>query len=425
MPRRRAARSLDRNLRGENMPEQSAPVRMRTIVRIPDFRALWVAEAQSLVGDQLARVALAVLAYERTGSPAVTGLVYALTFLPAIVGGATLSGLADRLPRRALMIWCDLIRAALLTVMAVPGMPLAALCCLLVAIVLVGRPFAAAQIALLRDVLAGDSYVVGSGLRMITDQFSQLAGFATGGLIVASIGVRPALLVDAATFVLSATILRVAVVSRPAPAAPDAVAAGSRPDQSLRAALALIFRDNRLRTLLGMGCLATFHVVPEGVAPAYAASLGTGAAAVGLLMAALPLGTVIGTLLLVRRPPGQRSRLLAPLAILTALPLIACAAHPGLAASIALWATSGVFSSYQVEAVASFVSSVPGHHRGRSVGIASSTVIATQGMGLIGFGLLADQWGAAHAVAFAGALAVALALPLAVSWLRVVRASQV
>jgi MFS family permease len=425
VPRRRAARSLDRNLRGENMPEQSAPVRMRTIVRIPDFRALWVAEAQSLVGDQLARVALAVLAYERTGSPAVTGLVYALTFLPAIVGGATLSGLADRLPRRALMIWCDLIRAALLTVMAVPGMPLAALCCLLVAIVLVGRPFAAAQIALLRDVLAGDSYVVGSGLRMITDQFSQLAGFATGGLIVASIGVRPALLVDAATFVLSATILRVAVVSRPAPAAPDAVAAGSRPDQSLRAALALIFRDNRLRTLLGMGCLATFHVVPEGVAPAYAASLGTGAAAVGLLMAALPLGTVIGTLLLVRRPPGQRSRLLAPLAILTALPLIACAAHPGLAASIALWATSGVFSSYQVEAVASFVSSVPGHHRGRSVGIASSTVIATQGMGLIGFGLLADQWGAAHAVAFAGALAVALALPLAVSWLRVVRASQV
>src|SRR4051812_31180366 len=170
------------------MLDESVRVGVGAVLRVPEFRALWVAEAQSLLGDQLARVALAVLAYQRTGSPAVTGLVYALTFLPAIAGGAVLSGLADRLPRRALMIWCDLIRAALLAAMAAPGMPLWLICTLLVLAVLAGRPFAASQLALLPVVLPGESYVVGSGLRLVTDQIAQLIGFASGGLIVAAIG---------------------------------------------------------------------------------------------------------------------------------------------------------------------------------------------------------------------------------------------
>src|SRR6266568_1516199 len=107
------------------MPEISARIGVGTVLRVPEFRALWVAEAQSLLGDQLARVALVVLAFQQTGSPAVTGLIYALTFLPAVVGGAALSGLADRFPRRTLMIACDVLRAGLLAAMAVPGMPLA------------------------------------------------------------------------------------------------------------------------------------------------------------------------------------------------------------------------------------------------------------------------------------------------------------
>ncbi|MFC7643743.1 hypothetical protein ACFQX6_25435 [Streptosporangium lutulentum] len=52
-----------------------------------EFRALWFAVVLSRGGTQLARVALAVLAYQRTGSPAVTALVYALTLLRAIIGG--------------------------------------------------------------------------------------------------------------------------------------------------------------------------------------------------------------------------------------------------------------------------------------------------------------------------------------------------
>ncbi len=406
------------------MPDESVRDGVGTVLRVPEFRALWVAEAQSLLGDQLARVALAVLAYERTGSPAVTGLVYALTFLPAVAGGAVLSGLADRLPRRALMIWCDLIRAGLLAAMAAPGMPLAVICCLLVVAVLAGRPFAASQLALLPDVLSGESYVVGSGLRMVTDQLAQLVGFASGGLIVAAVGTRSALLVDAATFVVSAAIVRSCVRHRPAAAAGRRAAEGLRSGRSVRSAVGLIFGDARLRILLGLGCLAAFHVVPEGVAPAYAAALGAGTPAVGVLMAALPLGTAVGAWLLLRMSPERRSRLIGPLAVLTAAPLIACVFKPGLALSTGLWAASGLFAAYQVQASASFVRSIPDHRRGQVIGLASSSMIAAQGIGLIGFGALADHWGAANAISFAGAAAFVLALPLAAGWYRAIVADR-
>src|SRR5690348_14981116 len=83
----------------------------REVAAIPQFRALWLGQGMSLLGDQLAQVALAVLVYSRTASPLATAAVYALTYLPPIVGGPLLSGLADRYPRRRVMLWCDMLRA--------------------------------------------------------------------------------------------------------------------------------------------------------------------------------------------------------------------------------------------------------------------------------------------------------------------------
>lgn len=394
-----------------------------SVLRVREYRALWVAEAQSLLGDQLARVALVVLAYRQTGSPAVTGLIYALTFLPAIFGGVTLAGLADRLPRRTLMICCDLLRAALVACMAIPRVPLAVLCCLLILAVVAGRPFAASQLALLPEVLPGDTLVAGTGLRMVTDQLGQLLGFAVGGFVVAGLGPAAALLVDAATFVVSAIIIRLGVRHRPAarPATGDAVARGTA--TSVRSAVALVFGDVRLRTLLGFGCLAAFHVVPEGLAPAYADSVGGGAASIGVLMAMLPLGTAFGAWALLRWPAQRRSHAVGPLALATALPLVACGFGPAIPVSLALWAASGLCSAYQMQASAAFVAAVPDAGRGAAVGIASSAIIAAQGLGLVGFGAVADYLGAPAAVAIAGSVAFVMGVPLALTWWRTSRES--
>ena len=87
--------------------ESSARVTFRDVFGVREFRALWGAAVLSLVGDQIAIVALTWLVFERTDSPLLSAATYAISFLPWIIGGPLLSGLADRLPRRDVMVACD------------------------------------------------------------------------------------------------------------------------------------------------------------------------------------------------------------------------------------------------------------------------------------------------------------------------------
>ena len=63
----------------------------RAVFAVREFRTLWSAQALSYLGDQVAQVAIAVLVYAKTGSPLITALVYALTYLPPILGGRLLN----------------------------------------------------------------------------------------------------------------------------------------------------------------------------------------------------------------------------------------------------------------------------------------------------------------------------------------------
>ena len=184
---------------------------------IREFRALWSAQTLSSVGDQIAQVAIAVLVYSKTGSPALTALAYALTYLPLIAGGPLLSGLADLLPRRQAMITLDLFRAGLVTIMAIPAVPLPLVCTLLFATVLLGPPFAAARSALLPEVVPPDTLALRFTAGTITSQASQIIGFLAGGAIVAVLGPHRALALDALSFCLSAALITGWVENRPLP----------------------------------------------------------------------------------------------------------------------------------------------------------------------------------------------------------------
>jgi predicted MFS family arabinose efflux permease len=391
------------------------------VLRVREFRVLWLADAQSTVGDQLARVALSVLVFERTSSAILTALTYALTFLPAVVGGALLSGLADRLPRRRVLIACDLIRAVLFAAMALPRMPFWLLAILLVLAVLTESPFTAAESALIPTILPDDDlYVVGTGLRTITNQLAQLAGFGCGGLIIALIGARSGLSLDAVTFLLSSVLIWVGVHARPA-STPD-VEHGELLSfgwPALRSGLRLVFGDPRLRTLLGMSWLAGLYVIPEGVAPPYAKAIHHGATAVGFLMASMPAGVALGTYLFVRWVPSSaRSRLMGPLGAASGLPLVACWLLPVLPLSLLLWGVSGLFFCYQVQVFTEFVRAVPDNQRGQAVGIASSGLLAVQGIGVLLGGLVAGAWGVKWAVSSAGLAGALVALCLTGMWAR-------
>jgi MFS family permease len=395
---------------------RSQQVTFRTVFGVAEFRSMWAAEAFSQAGDQLARVALAILVYNRTGSAALTGLTYALTFAPAFLGGIFLSGLADRFPRRDVMITADLLRGGLVALVAIPHMPFAVICVLVGLVSFFQAPFKSAQLALLPDVLPGDLFEVGMGIRQMTIQSAQLVGFAGGGALVGALSPSVALLLDTATFVASAAFVRLGVHDRPAaarttstdPSVARSVGAGAR----------IIFTDSTLRVLVLFSWLISFLIVYEGLAAPYTAEIGGGDVAVGLILAADPLGSVIGAMIFSRWvPPGVKPRTLGYLPIAACLPLLVCFAKPGLAVSATLFAVAGAVATMVfLESTTLFARRVPDHSRAQALGLGQSGVATIQGVNPLLAGLLADRVGTAHTVGVFGIIGLAMAIPMALSW---------
>ncbi|MER5673133.1 MFS transporter [Pseudonocardia alni] len=398
---------------------------------VPDFRVLWTAEVLSVAGDQVARVALTVLVLSETGSVAWSAGVYALTFLPALLGGLLLGHLADRWPRRRLLIGTDLARAGLVVAMAVPGPGLPVLGALLVLVVLLGGPHTAARSALLPDLLSGDLLARGLALRQVSVQVAQVAGFAGGGLLVATLTPRGALLVDAATFVGSAVLVALGVRSRHAAvaagpsAATAADAAASEPGSAMRwaarsgawwrsalAGLPVVFGHPRRRSLALMAWMLGIFVLPEALAAAYAVAIGAGPAATGLLMAADPAGSAVGALVVAYVLPARlRERGLVPLAVGAALPLALTPLAAGLWQAVALWAVSGACATAcLIAAQSGFARATPSAVRGSAVGVAASGLVATQGVAVFAGGILAEWTAPATALGVFGAVGIVLAL---------------
>lgn len=387
----------------------------REVFAVGEFRALWLAQALSFIGDQLAQVALAVLVYYRTSSPWLTAFTYALTYLPPIVGGPVLSGLADLFPRRRVMVVCDVVRTGLVALMALRSLPLGVLCVLVFLTVLLGAPFSAARAALLADVLAGDRYVAGSAINNITHQATQMLGFLAGGALVVVVGTYEALAINAATFAASALILLIGLRPRPAPQChPKRMALWHGTRDGAR----LIFGDPTLRSLVAFAWLCAFYVVPEGLAAPYAETFpGSSAVTVGVLMAAMPTGMVVGAFVFSRFVrPSDRIRAMGWMSILACAPLIGSGLGPPLWAVVALWAVSGVGVAYQLAANAAFVAAVPAAKRGQAFGFAQSGILAGQGVGILVGGLAAEVLGPQAVVALAGVCGVSAATVISMAW---------
>jgi MFS family permease len=393
------------------------------VFAVVEFRALWVAQLLSVAGDQLARVAMTILVYDRTRSALLTALTFAVTFLPWLVGGVALAGMADRLPRRLVMIGCDLARMALVGAMVVVSLAgtaisLWVMVAFLFAVTLLDSPFKSARSALVADVLAGEKYVLGTAVTQMTFQAGQVAGFALGGLVVAVLGARPALAIDAVTFAVSALLLRLWVRPRPPAASPRE--GGSR-WEDLAAGIRLVFGDRSLRTLMLFGWLVTFYVVPMGLAAPFAASF-RGlplAVATGLVFAAVPLGTAVGAYLLGRFvDPRLRQRWMGPLAIGACAVLLLCWGPPAFGISLVIFAISGACAAYQVAANAAFVARVPPERRGQAFGLANGGMQVAQGLWFLAAGAIAVVLTPAGTIALSGGLGAAAAGALCLTWYR-------
>jgi MFS family permease len=360
------------------------------VFAIGEFRALWLAQILSIAGDQLARVALTVLVYDRTHSALLAAVTFAASIVPTFVGGVALGGLADRLPRRQVMVVCDLMRAALVAIMALSGIPIVVLVCLLFLVTLIGAPFSSARAALYPDILPEDRYVLGQAVTLTTIQFAQVLGFAAGGAVVSFFGIHVSLVIDAATFVVSALVTRLLVKARP-PARPN-FAAGSAYTSGLRAGFRLVFSNPGLRTPMLLGWLVAFYNAPEGLAAPLATRLGGGAVAVGMILAAGALGASIGALSFGRLvSPARREVWMSPLATAACAVLILFVFQPPLVVAFLILLVSGLFDSYQIAASAAFVRAAPPGQRSQAFGIAQGGMSLGQGAAMVLAGAAAQH----------------------------------
>jgi len=397
----------------------SSPARrpsFRDVFAVPEFRALWLSYVLSGLGDRLALLALTLLVYDRTKSPLLAAVTFAAGFVPYLFGGMFLSGLADRLPRRSVMVACDLVRCLLVGAMLAPRVPLAAMIALLYAVTLLQPPFDASRSAIVRDMMDADRYPLATAVIQTTSRSVVVVGTAAAGFVVALTGARLALGADVATFVASALLVRFGVRARPAPA-PGGGAPGAL--GQLAEGVRLVFGDPALRTLMALGWLAAFYEVPEGLAAPYVARLGGGAVAAGLLIAVTQLGAVISTPLFTKRiGPLTRLRWMGPMAVLTCAILAVTVLRPDLIVSMALFALSNSFAMYQIAAQTAFVDRIPNEGRGQAFGLATAGLVVGQGLAFAVAGAAAEVVPPSTVVALSGGIGALIACGLAVRWRR-------
>ena len=392
------------------------PVTYRAVFAVGEFRALWAAQVVSFAGDQFAKVALALLVYSRTGSPALAAVTFAAGTGAQFAGGLLLGWVADRYPRRAVMIVSDVACAVLVAVMAVPGVPLPVLVGLLFAAGLAVEPFLAARMATNRKALGEALFPLGNSVTISTYQVAQLAGFAAGGLVAAVAGVRVALLIDAASFAASAVLVRAGVMARPAPEGRPS--GPSRPE--LLAGVRVVFANPAARSALLLLWLAAFFAAPEGVAVPLGRQL-AGPAGTGWLLAAMTGGAAAGALLYTRLL-GRRARLRAAAvaACAACAVLVLFASSPALAGTLAILFASGLCTGYLATAGAALAAVIPDEHRGKAGGLIGAGMALGQGAAIVAAGAAAGRFSPAVVIAGAGVAGSVAAGLLAPGWRRAV-----
>ncbi|HYB88924.1 MAG TPA: MFS transporter [Streptosporangiaceae bacterium] len=386
--------------------------RYRDVLGAAEFRAIFAANVVSILGNVVAAVALTVLVYQQTRSPALAASVMALSFVPYLIGGALLGAAADRLPARRVLVGCDLASAALIGCMVVPGMPLPALLALLFATGLIAPVYQGVRSAVLPEVLPpGPRYVLGRALMRMVAMSAQIAGFGVGGLLLAVVSPQGALVADALSFVASGLVLRFGIAARPGRAA----GRGSMARDSLTGLRAVLAHGPTRRILLFSWLVAACVVAPEALVTPYAAHIGQPARAAGFLLMGMPLGAVAADIVAARLLTSRlQRRIIVPAALLCFAPLAAFAASPGLALAIGLLVVAGLGNAWFAGIDGLLIDTAPSAMRNRALALAGAGIMFTQGAGFALWGIAGQYLPLTVVIplaAAAGAVAVVILRP--------------
>jgi MFS family permease len=262
-----------------------------------DLRLLAGAAFLSAAGDLLALVVLALQVHELTGSGLAVSALFATTLVP-VVALAPLAGLvADRFESVRLVVAASLVQAVVAAALAFTSdlAAILALSSLLTAGNAFGQP---AEFALIPAVAGRRTVTQATGIL----ESARYAGFAAGPVLaagLAALGPRPALLVNAASFVaVAASAMR----ARRPPCAPAA-----RERQRALDGFRLLRRDRVLRVTIAAAVGALLFISASLTVEIFYLKdvVGASDTAYALLVCAWMAGMVCGATALPRRVPAQ------------------------------------------------------------------------------------------------------------------------
>jgi len=358
---------------------------------------VWAARLISEFGDWAARLALALLVLERTGSAGLSGAIIGMTFLPWLGLGQYLATFGDRFDRRTVMVVADIARALTYVVIAVIGGPVWLYFVLAFLASAFDAPFKASRSAVLVNVTRDEEYPNALRLEAVTAQTGTLAGLLAGGGFSAVLGPEGALAANAITFLASAAVL----VGLP----PMAALAAGRP--SMVAGLRVLHEDGYVRRALTIAVLVTIPATTlETQLPVYTQQIaGLSAWGVGAVAIAIPFGTIVTTLFVRAEADDE--------VLLKRGSIIALVAGIAIGPAFAIWSTGAPMMAAFFFVGVAFGCTVPTNVvAGRRIPdtVRSSVFGFLQGVILVGFGIgsvaggaLAEQVGVREALVWCGA----------------------
>jgi MFS family permease len=188
------------------------PTRRRSWLLSGDFGRFWLGQTISNLGSSFTMFALPLLVFNLTGSPINLGITTAAEFVPYLLFGLVIGAWVDRVDRRRLMIATDLARAAVIATIplldAFDALSVGWIYAVAFTSATLTIAFDAAEFAAIPSLVpSGDDLVTANGRVQASYSTAQIAGPLLAGLLVAVAPVQQVLLVDAASFLVSAGAL--------------------------------------------------------------------------------------------------------------------------------------------------------------------------------------------------------------------------
>ena len=389
----------------------------------PDFRRLWVVGLVVFAVRWLEMLAVAVFAYQHTGSPFIVAMLTMLRMLPMALFGALAGALAERIERRTgliMVVISMLLTSLILALLAWIG----ALAVWHVALASFVNGIAwttdnPVRRTMIGEVVGQERMSAAMSIDVGANNASRMLGPTVGGVLLATVGIGGAFAVSVACYLVAlVAAMRVLHHNTVRPSGSASVL------ERMIEGFMLVRRDRRLvGTLVVTVIYNTFGWPFTSMIPVIGQdNLGLGAAGIGLLASMDGVGAFCGAVLIafLAKPPVFASLYVGGVVIyLLMLPVFALMPYP-LPAGAVLLVTGLANAGFSIMQATLVYLSAPPEMRGRIFGVLSVCI----GVGMIGFihlGLLAGLIGASWATATIGIEGI-LVMLLTRRWWRAIAA---